>query len=125
MYDDLFDDGFTGRHRQTLEEAEVWLAEMQRSLKSNETFVVWAGSYRISKDLYEETMALIQDPVPQGWTVEEIRRFGNVHLIIYFDGQVRGQIRTENDEEHKAWLESIESLRNKTQQAPRPKIGQG
>jgi hypothetical protein len=125
MYDDLFDDGFTGRRQQTLEEAEVWLAEMQRLLRSNETFVMWSGPYRISKAFYEETMALVQDSVPQGWTVEEIRRFGNVHLIIYFDGQVRGQIRTENDEEHKAWLESIESLRNKTPKAPRPKIEQG
>ena len=56
------------------------------------------------------TMTETQATAPQGWAVEEIQRHGGIIIVVYFDGEVRGQIETRGDEEIAAWKKAMVQL---------------
>lgn len=59
-------------------------------------------------------MTETQATAPLGWAIEEIPRHGSIIVVIYFDGEVRGQVETRGDEEIAAWKKAMVQL-NSTQ----------
>ena len=47
---------------------------------------------------------------PRGWAVEELRRRGAWLLVMYFNGEVRGQIECETEKERSQWHKAITYL---------------
>lgn len=46
-------------------------------------------------------------PLDKGWNTEEYPRSGYIVLVIYKDGEARGQLRMETQEEVTEWKEMI------------------
>lgn len=44
-----------------------------------------------------------------GWRGEKLHRQGNVLLLIYKDGEIRGQVECQSDEELEAWIRFLET----------------
>jgi hypothetical protein len=49
----------------------------------------------------------------RGWQVEPLQRWGKIILVIYFDGDARGQIECQSEDEKQTWLKVIERLNSK------------
>lgn len=47
-----------------------------------------------------------------GWQAEILQRYGRKIILVYLNGEARGQIECETQEEVGAWLDLIQSLEN-------------
>lgn len=50
-----------------------------------------------------------------GWRVEVLPRHGRILLIVYKDGDVRGQIDVQEEGEKKLWMQVVASLNSKSE----------
>lgn len=55
------------------------------------------------------TMTNKKDDSLDGWRVESIMRFGRTFLVIYKDGEAKGQVEVEGGDKDK-WMTLIRSL---------------
>jgi hypothetical protein len=60
-------------------------------------------------DEYEKRKHLME----AGWRVEELPRMGQILLLFYKDGEVRGQIEIQNKGELERWKKATEHLNTK------------
>jgi hypothetical protein len=54
-----------------------------------------------------------KDGVLPNWAIEELRRAGKILVVIYLNGEVRGQIECETEGEREEWSKAIEYLNSK------------